>query len=186
MGRYLAIGIATNLSISKVEMKKGKIRKSEFLKQLEISLHFPVSIYDVTETDDDIILTLKNEIFTSELIPFLEKFYPILYMDKDESGEAVRAINKLRTSPPSDWMKIAEEKDLYYFQKDEYGENDRLLFDKDFQPRVKVCSDCIMFSAEGKIMMEVFGRQFSFFKYCMKEAFREFAIAGALRVYITG
>jgi hypothetical protein len=39
---------------------------------------------------------------------------------------------------------------------------------------------------EGKIVMETYGRQFRFFKYAMVQAFKEFMLAGALRVYITG
>jgi hypothetical protein len=39
---------------------------------------------------------------------------------------------------------------------------------------------------KGKIIMEEYGQQFNFFKYCMLQAYNQFPIASALRVYITG
>lgn len=109
-----------------------------------------------------------------------------MYPGKDHRKNTVEVIEKLKTTSPVDWMIIAEDKNFYFFQKNDYSKNDILLFEKDFRPQVDVFYDCIMLSAEGKIIMEEYGRQFHFFKYCMKEAFKDFAIAGALRVYITG
>jgi len=34
--------------------------------------------------------------------------------------------------------------------------------------------------------MEVYGRQFAFFQYCIQKAFADFSLAKALRVYISG
>ncbi len=186
MGQYLSVGIVTRLSVLKKEMEKGKIEQAEVFEQLENTLYFPIDIYDVTENDNAIILTLKNDVFMSELLSFLRKFYKIMYPDKEYTTERDEVIEKLRTSLPADWMDIAENKSFCFFQKDKYGASDKLYFEKDFKPSVRVHYDGISLSTEGKIFMEEYGRQFNFVKYCMKAAFKEFAIAGALRVYITG
>ena len=109
-----------------------------------------------------------------------------MYRDKDDCIFVSDIIKKLKKTPPVEWMNIAEKYPHYFFQTDEYAENDSLYFDKDFKPRINVRYNCISLSTEGKIVMEVYGRQFNFMKYCMKEAFKAFSIAGALRVYITG
>ncbi|MBC7476057.1 MAG: hypothetical protein H7263_17375 [Candidatus Sericytochromatia bacterium] len=69
------------------------------------------------------------------------------------------------------------------FQFDEYGMCDYLEVN---HSEISIYYDCILLSLEGKIMMEVFGRQFKFFKYTMMQTFKQFSISGALRVYITG
>ena len=186
MGQFLSIGIVTRLGILKKEMEKGRIEPAEVFELIENTLHYPIDIYEVTENEDAIFLTLKNDIITSELIPFLEKFYPIMYRDKNDCIFVSDIINKLKNTPPVEWMNIAENDPHYFFQMDKYAENDRLYFDKDFKPRINVRYKCISLSTEGKIVMEEYGRQFNFMKYCMNEAFKAFSIAGALRVYITG
>lgn len=185
MGQYLSIGIVTELSISKVQMHKGKVEQTDVLHQLENTLYFPIAIFDKTEQDDALIFTLKKEVFDSELLPFLEKFYKTMYREKDYE-HAGTAIEELKKTSPSEWAAIAASKSLYYFQKDEYANKDTIRFDIAFLPRVDVHYDCILLSSEGKILMEEYGRQFHFLKFCMQEAFKEFALAGALRVYLSG
>jgi hypothetical protein len=51
---------------------------------------------------------------------------------------------------------------------------------------ISVYYDCPLLSMEGKISMETFGRQFKFLKYIMMQSFKQFTLAGALRIYITG
>ncbi|MBF0545990.1 MAG: hypothetical protein HQM08_16220 [Candidatus Riflebacteria bacterium] len=186
MGQYLSIGIVTELIVSKAEMQKGKISKEELLDQMEKFLYFPNNLYTANENDDMVVLKLKSDVFSAELIPFLEKFYKIMYRSKKENTVVIGILEKLKNSPPSDWMEIAKEKSFYYFQEDLYGRSENLTFEKEFQPRLNVQCDCIMLSMEGKTFMEVYGRQFHFFKYCMREAFQEFALSGALRVYLSG
>ena len=185
MGQYLSIGIVTEFSISKEQMHKGKVEQTDVLHQLENTLYFSTAIFDKKERDDALIFTLKREVFDSELLPFLEKFYKTMYQGKDYE-HAGTAIEKLKKTSPSEWVAIAASKSLYYFQKDEYANKDTIRFDIAFLPRVDVHYDCILLSSEGKILMEEYGRQFHFLKFCMQEAFKEFALAGALRVYLSG
>ena len=95
-------------------------------------------------------------------------------------------LNELKNSKSENWLSLAEDKSCEEFQIDNYGIEDNLYFEKAFNPRVSVYYESILLSMEGKIMMESYGRQFNFFKLCMTEMFKEFKLAGALRVYISG
>ncbi len=183
MGQYLAIGIVTECGTEKKNLEKYKITKEDLIAELKTKLHFEPAIYDFSETATHYLFQLKSSIFENELVPFLEKFYPFLYSDKEEFMDALK---KISASNSSEWLKLAEKRSYSEFQIDKYGESDYIYFDKPFKPSANIFSTSIMLSAEGKIMMESYGRQFQFFKYCIQQTFPEFEIAKAIRVYITG
>ena len=114
MGQYLSIGIVTEFSISKEQMHKGKVEQTDVLHQLENTLYFPTAIFDKKERDDALIFTLKREVFDSELLPFLEKFYKTMYKGKDYK-HANTAIEELKKTSPSEWAAIAASRSLYSF-----------------------------------------------------------------------
>jgi hypothetical protein len=184
MGQFLAIGIATKFGTTKKELQKQDITKDELIKQLQVENSFEPELYDFSESEQYYLFTLKKEIFETQLIPFLEKFYPMVY--PKNSSDYTDVLNKLKNSESGAWDEIADNKYFESYQLDDYAEPDYIYFDKPFNPYAKMFSTSIMLSMEGKIMMEQYGRQFKFFKLCMQKAFPEFLIAKALRVYITG
>lgn len=183
MGRFLATGLMTKISASKKEMEKGKITIDELKEKAEKSLHFDLSLYELSETDNYYIFTLKTEVLAEQLIPFLNDF---LFRIGNSSEEAQEVIDKLKKHPPENWLKLAEEKSMTYFQDDAYGDPEYLYFLKDFRPSVQLNFDSILFAIEGKILMEEYGQQFTFFKYCITQTYKQYPIATALRIYITG
>ena len=183
MGQFLAIGLITKQIIPKDQLEKGKISNEELISKMQKELHFNPVIFDFTENEKNIVFKLKKELFESELIPFLEKFYPLIYINNNLYLETLK---ELKNSKSENWLSLAEDKSCEEFQIDNYGIEDNLCFDKAFKPRVSVYYESILLSMEGKIMMESYGRQFNFLKLCMIEMFKEFRLAGALRVYITG
>ncbi|NJL76663.1 MAG: hypothetical protein HC892_18240 [Saprospiraceae bacterium] len=184
MGQFLSIGIVTACGTSKKGLQKNNITKEELVAEMIVKHHFEPSIYDFSETTENYLFKLQSTVIENQLLAFLEKFYPLVYSGK--SNEFESAIKKLRTSEPSTWLALADERSYAEFQLDEYGEYEYLHFDKPFGSSAKIFSTAIMLSCEGKISMEEFGRQFIFFKYCMQQTFPEFSIAKALRVYISG
>lgn len=184
MGQFLCIGIVTECGTSKEKLQKNNITKEELVAEMTAKYYFEPTIYDFSETSESYLFKLQSTVIERQLLAFLEKFYPLVY--PRESGEFESVIEQLRTSEPATWLALADEKSYAEFQLDEYGEYEYLYFDKPFRPSAKIFSTAIMLSGEGKISMEEFGRQFNFFKYCMKETFSEFSIAKALRVYISG
>ncbi len=185
MGQYLAIGIVTRVIVSKKELKKGDISQAELIDQMQSRLHFNTEIFSLSENEDYLIFMLKDDVFHHQLIPFLEKLYPIIY-NKSNYYDYKETLDKLKSTEPSSFLALAKEKSYEEFQIDPYGEDDYLYFEKSFKPNVSLSYDSIMLSSEGKIAMEMYGRQFNFFKYCITQTFHEFSLANALRVYITG
>ena len=182
MGQYLALGIATNCAISKEALEKHSISKQELITTMEQEGYFVPSIFNFVETPQVYALELKPEVLHAQLLPFLEKLYPILYAE--EVAEYQEVLELLRTTSPDDWHEIAT---FECFQIDAYGESEYLHFDKPNRSRIRLSFNQIfMLSLEGKISMECYGRQFAFFKYCIQQAFADFSLAKAIRVYITG
>ncbi len=184
MGQVLGIGIVTKCGTSKKDLQKYNITKDELIAEMIIKKHFEPTIYDFSETDEYYFFKLQSNVIENQLLPFLEKFYPLVYLGRNKDFEDT--IEMLKKSESSTWLKLSDEKSFEEFQLDEYGEPEYLYFDKPFKPYAKIFSTAIMLSHEGKISMEIFGRQFNFFKYCIQQTFSEFSIAKALRVYISG
>ncbi|MCK5674138.1 MAG: hypothetical protein KAH95_12225 [Spirochaetales bacterium] len=80
-------------------------------------------------------------------------------------------------------MELAESKSQFAFQYDDGGMWDIFRVNGS---KIRIYYDSILLSMEGKIMMEEYGRQFNFFKYTIMQTYKNFSLAGALRIYITG
>lgn len=180
MGQFLAIGLVTEIAISKKDVESAKLTKEQLLQEMTSQIHFLPEIYNINESDKYFNFNLLDKILYSQLIPFLEKFYPKIYSKEDYYKSIIES---LKNKPNSEWLEWAKEKPEEAFQFDEYGTRDYLTIKYD---NIAINYDAILLSMEGKIGMEVYGRQFNFFKYCMIQAFNEFSLASALRIYITG
>lgn len=180
MGQFLGIGIATDATVAKKEIERAGIDPRQLEELMRRQLRFVPEIYRRCDTDDYYAFELQSDIFHRQLVPLLETLYPLLY-DKPAYYQSVQ--QKLAALSPEEWIEWAKEKPEEAFQADEYGMSEWL--GESFH-RARVNYSHILLSIEGKIAMEVFGRQFRFFKYTMMNTFKEFPLAGALRVYITG
>jgi hypothetical protein len=185
MGQDLAIGLVTVASISKKEMEAGQISTSELIAEMEKQLHFTPELYEVHDTASVIRFSLKQEIFQAQLLPFLEEMYPLMY-GAGRSSTYEEVLKMLHETEPAQWLQAAESQSSEAYQQDSYGEQDYLYFEKPFRPHVAISYKSIILSLEGKIFMEIHGRQFRFLKYCMVQTFGKHPLGGALRVYITG
>ncbi|MCI5222503.1 MAG: hypothetical protein D3924_07495 [Candidatus Electrothrix sp. AR4] len=180
MGQFLAIGLATEIGINKSEVDKADLTLEQLQERMQQDLHYVPDIYTATEKDGYYHILLNKEIFHTELLPFLKTFYPLLY-SKPAYYESV--LDTLTEMPLPKWLQWAQGKPEEAFQFDEYGTRDYLTVN---HTRISVSYDTVLLSMEGKIGMETFGRQFTFVKYAMMQTFRQFRLAGALRMYITG
>ena len=180
MGQFLAIGLVTKIGVEKKEVDKAQLNLEQLQKKMKEELHYIPKIHVASDSEDFYHFILKDDIFHAQLIPFLKEIYPLLY---DNPIYYDNIINKLKTLPPSEWLQWAAGKPEEAFQSDEYGMRDYMEIN---HRKIFIYYDCLLLSMEGKIMMEVFGRQFKFFKYTMMQTFKQFSLAGALRTYITG
>ena len=186
MGQFLAIGIATEFTVSKEKAEKGKITLEDVLQKMRQSIHFTPEIYDFAEENGHWKWTLKKQVWETGLLDFLKEIYPLLYADKS-SADYEDVLKKLAEKPPASWLKVAEDKSFESFQLDEYGESERLYFnEKPFQPKITVGFDSVALAMEGKISMETYGALFNFFVCCVQKSFPAFQLSKAIRVYITG
>ena len=183
MGQYLSIGLVTECGCSKKKLEQQNVTQEELIDGMKNKLHFDPTIYNLSEVNDNYLFTLKPDVLEQQLIPFLEKLYPLLYPDSSDYQSTLDALKK---TPPAEWLNFAEEKREEAFQIDEYGQNEYFRFDKPFRPSASIFSTSIMLAAEGKIMMEESGMLFNVFRYCLQQTFINFPIAGAIRIYITG
>ena len=180
MGQFLAIGITTDIGIAKEKLDRYELSIEKFQTEMQSVLHFQADIYQINEGDEFYEFTLKDEIMAVQLLPFLQVVYPLLYR-KSIYYDAV--LEKLAHLPSEEWLAWSKEKSEASFQFDRYGSCDYL---SDKYNHLEIHQYGILLSMEGKTSMEVYGRQFNFFRYTMQQAFKQFSIAGALRVYLTG
>ena len=186
MGQFMAMGIACRISASLKDLRKEKISNKELRQGIEQDLLFDMNLYDETEEDESLLFTLKNQALESDLIPFLETFYPVVYKGGKEK-EYRDLLEQLRSTPSTEWLDLANEKCYYDFQYDEYAESRYIEFSKPFRPRIRLDFEFVMLHCGyGKIMTEGLYDFTDFFKYCINETFKEHPIAKSMQVYITG
>lgn len=185
MGQHLAIGLVTVASISKSELEKGQISTPELIAEMESQLLFAPELYVVHDTATVTSFSLKQETFQAQLLPFLEEMYPLMYGTSRRSTYE-KVLKMLHETEPAQWLQASTSQSSEAYQQDSYGEQDYLYFEKPFRPHAAISYQSIILSVEGKIFMEVHGRQFRFFKHCVVQTFAKHPLAAALRVYITG
>lgn len=180
MGQFFAIGLATEMYIQKCDLAKCKIDYSCIIENMQNQLHFNPQIFECCDDDDQYILSLKHDVLKGQLIPFLNDFYPKIYQNPIMFDEI---IEKLKSIPSEGWLEWASSKPEDAFQLDEHGKRDVIIINHNY---VSIDYVTLLLSMEGKIALEINKRHFAFFKYCMLQAFSEYSLIGAIRVYITG
>jgi hypothetical protein len=184
MGQYLAIGLMHKIFASCEEMTEEKITPDELRQEMQESLYYDMSIYDEEMTKDDLVYTLKEDVFKDGLIPFLKVFYPAI---NPKEKEYLETLERLQSTAFDQWLDLANKKSEFLFQIDKYAEPEYVRFSKKFQPEIELNFDCILLHiGYGKISSEGIYDFTTFFKYCLNETFKEHTIAKALRFYITG
>ena len=189
MGQYLAMGLTQEIRTSIEGLRRQKITNEELRQEIEQTLLFDLKLYDETETDGNLLFTLRNQMLETDLIPFLEKFYPMVYTEQngrnDEPYQGL--LEQLRTTPSAEWLELAHKKTYSPFRFDRYAEPRYIRFAKDFRPSVELKFNCVMlYFGYGKILTEGIDDLTDFFKYCIHETFKEYPIAKSMQVYITG
>ena len=167
MGRYVAIGLMTGLYFKKREAEKvfdSSLVPLEMLRKF----HAPEDIYDVMENEEGTFLSLKDELLQEGLVDFLRDFYDSRYAFSDSRQYIDEALEKV----------------LYKFQMDSYWDPIYLLNKWDETLRVRVFG--IDLSVDGKILMECSNYLWDYVTTLMRESLKQYKVAGALHMTITG
>lgn len=181
MGQFLAIGLVTQISVDKKKLARVRLTPEQLQERMKAELHYDPALYLLRDYDGFYGFDLKEDIFYAQLLPLLEQLYPLLYPDTEMLYQDV--LQEIRGLPPSEWIAWAKTKPDESFQFDGGGMGEYI---QEKFTNLYLDHESIMFSMEGKIMMEVYGRQFRFVNYTMMQTFKEFPLAGALRMYLTG
>ena len=189
MGQHLAIGLAYKI-FATPERNNQTVSLEEVREEMERSLRYDMNLFEAEEGEKLQVFTLKSEQIKEGLLPFLESFYPKIYIEpevaKDEQGY-LRALETLRSTPFEQWVNFAREKSNFAFQMDDHAELQFLDIQKTFRPEVRLRFHCLLlYLGNGKVITEGVSDFVNFFKYCVHETFSEHPIAKAIKIYITG
>ncbi len=186
MGQFLAMGLVHEIVASLDDLRKKKISNDELRQEIEQTLLFDLKLYDETKTDKSLLFTLKNQVLETDLIPFLEVLYPMIYAERN-AGEYRDLLKRLRSTQPAKWPDIAREESNAAFRFDPYAEPRYIRFSKAFYPTIRLDVNCMMlYLGYGKIITEGMNDFTDFFKRCIHETFKEHPVAKSILIYITG
>lgn len=185
MGRYLAIGITTEMVFRKSEANKqfdSLEAASEFVEQN----YAPTEVFNKEENDEYISYSLKPELLETELVPFLNEFYNSRFQQGDyQLKHKQEILDDISHQPSADAIiNLAKEKKYECFQDDPYW--DPYWIKGKGWGSMKLYTSGISLSFDGKIIMECYNSLFEFFQDLIKEKFSKYLIAKAIRVTITG
>jgi hypothetical protein len=182
MGQFLAIGLVTQISVDKKKLARVQLTPEQLQERMKAKLHYEPALYQLRDYDDFYGFDLNEDIFYAQLLPLLEQLYPLLYPDTEMMYQDV--LQELPGLPHSEWIAWAKTKPDESFQFD--GGRGMGEYIQEKYTDLYLQYESIMLSIEGKIAMEVYGRQFRFVNYTMRQTLKQFPLAGALRMYITG
>lgn len=184
MGRYLVIGIATEMYFERQRAEKvfGDINKAiEYVREN----HAPEDVYDLLEGNECIGFKMKDKIVETELVEFLSAFYADRMSNDGSSEETDEILSALANISTTDEIKsLAEDNSMVYFQYDEYW--DPIFIETDSWNRMVVILRGIDLSLDGKIIMECYGSIMSYFTSVLRDRYRKYALSKSLYVTISG
>lgn len=184
MGRYLTIGIATNLNFKKKEAESVFESVQEAIEYVEDN-YAPSDAYDRTENEEYVSFTIKDKLLETELIDFLYDFYSVRLSHENGFGERDDIISKLKeVHTAEEIMALAEKRCWEHFQEDSYW--DSICIKHKAWNSLYASVKGIDLSIDGKILMECYESLFEFFTLLMKEKFSKYSISKTLRVTISG
>ena len=185
MGRYLVIGITTEMAFKKSEAIKQfdtLESASEFVEQN----YAPTEVFNKEENDEYIGYSIKPELLETELVPFLNVFYDSRFQEGDyQLKHKQEILNDISQQSTADAIiNLAKKKKYECFQDDPYW--DPYWIEGKGWDYLRISTSGISLSFDGKIIMEEYGSLFEFFQDLIKAKFGKYLIAKAIRVTITG
>ncbi|MEM8527863.1 MAG: hypothetical protein AAGG68_24695 [Bacteroidota bacterium] len=179
MGQYLSVGILTQINIKAEELTADTLKS---LKPRLSGWGFDFKIYEGDLSENSWSGKLKPAIINQELLPFLKETYTVL-------GKFVRlddektVLEKLEEAPSEKQNDFLQEPKYYNLQLDRYADDIHMKFSNQ---RIRISFSAVSLFMAGKLMMESHGGLFNLFSSLLHDRLKDFSLAKALRVYITG
>lgn len=178
MGQYLQMGICYRMKIDKNRLDKLGISLEKLTN--ELNKHLDVSLYDLNETQDEIIFEIKESVL-EQLQEFMRIQYSMYpqeqpYMDCYKS--AVEIIGGL--SSIQEIIQVAEEKNFPCFQSSKV--TDEIAVSAWDCLRVDI--SLFVFFVEGKIFIEGYNSFLKYIENNVRKSSERWSLAGAFKCYI--
>ncbi len=188
MGAYIAFGLNCEASVPKSDLKKDGWDEKQLLQFMAEKLDFPAENYMLVPSEDEFKFQLRTDLLERELIPMLEKVYPLFCPKTHHSKPWWESLTQeLASMPPDSWIAWAESESCEYFDFRIEGYADEWFrLRSPSNEEIIVSFRHIRLMLEGKFMVEEYRQTFRFTQYCITHAFPEFALARSLRVYFVG
>ena len=181
MGQFLCVGIVTKMGISKDKINKYDLTLDEINKG--IASKHTLSLYNMVETENYFEWEIDHSVLLQELPSFLSYFYPYYYINNPaEYNEVISDIKKCNTS--TEIIEIANKKLYECFQMDDMGRF--TIHAGKHNIGLYLQYESIIIALQGKILMECYNNMFNFFSKTIQHLVKDFKLAGAISVYITG
>ena len=180
MGRYLGIGIVTDVRVTKeraIEALSGEDAAKDFL----CKRYNPTGLYDFVDDGEDYKFILNRDVIRREWIDVLKAFYPLRYPNWDDKTNVIGSLQAL--DDPEKWLA----KEATYGHEGKYSK--WFYYDvayHDWGRSVLSHVDMICLSYAGKIVMEDYNDIMAFFTRLIREKLSAFQLRDAFKVDIVG
>ncbi|WP_108671765.1 hypothetical protein [Peribacillus acanthi] len=179
MGKYLQMGICYRVEVDKNRLDKLGVTLEKLA--IELNKHFDLSLYDLNETQEEIIFEIKESVVLEELQESLRYQYSMYpqeqpYTDCFES--TVETIGGL--SSFQEIIQLAEEGNFPCFQSNVITDEIKILAWNWLEIEISM----FVFFVEGKIFMEGYDSFLRYIENNVRESSGKWGIAGAFKCFI--
>ncbi|MEI2368012.1 hypothetical protein [Niallia circulans] len=179
MGQYLQMGICYRMEIDKKRLDKLGIPFEKLA--VELNKHFDLSLYDLDESQDELIFEIKEAVILEQLLEFTQFQYS-MYPQEQPYVEcfksATESIRKLSTLKET--VELANEGRFPCFQSSVITDEIKVSA----WDWLKIDISLFALFVEGKIYMEGYNSFLRFIENNIRESGKKWSIAGAFRCFI--
>lgn len=178
MGQYLQMGICYRMEIDKKRLDKLGITFEKLTNELK--KQFDLSLYELNETQDEIIFEIKESIL-EQLQDFMQFQYSMYPQEKPYvecfkfATEAIRKLSTLKET-----VELANEGRFPCFQSSVITDEIKVSA----WDWLKIDISLFALFVEGKIYMEGYNSFLRFIENNVRELSKKWSIAGAFKCYI--
>ncbi|NRD76581.1 hypothetical protein HPT25_03630 [Bacillus sp. BRMEA1] len=178
MGQYLQMGICYRMEIDKKRLDKLGVT-FEKLKN-ELNKQFDLSLYELNETQDELVFEIKKGVILEQLLEFMQfeySMYPQQEPYADCFKSAVETIGGL--SSFEEIVEVAEEKKYPCFQSNVITSEIKVDWNL-----LKMDISMFVLFLDGKIIMEGYNSFLRYIENNVRELSKKWTLAGAFKCYI--
>lgn len=179
MGQYLQMGICYRMEVDKNRLERLGVTLEKLAN--ELYKHLDLSLYDSSETQNSIIIEIKESVVLEQLHEFIQYQYSMYPQEQSYIvcfKSAVETIGGL--SSFQEIVQVAEEGNFPCFQSNVITDEIRISAWDWLEIEISM----FVFFIEGKIFMEGYDSFLRYIENNVRETSRKWGIAGAFKCFI--